>query len=74
MHRLAMTALLALATLPACAQQPRPGRALAQACRADYQAHCSHVPRGDGRILACLQEQGERLSAPCRGALAQAGR
>lgn len=74
MSRIALTALLALAALPACAQQPRPSRAVAQACRADYQAYCSNVPRGDGRILACLRQQGERLSAPCRDALAQAGR
>ncbi|WP_372395938.1 cysteine rich repeat-containing protein [Azospirillum sp. HJ39] len=45
-------------------------QAIAQACRADGQRLCNGVQPGGGRILACLNQQIERVSVPCRDALA----
>ncbi|NYZ14341.1 hypothetical protein HL658_17430 [Azospirillum sp. RWY-5-1] len=45
-------------------------QAIAQACRADGQRLCNGVQPGGGRILACLNQQIERVSIPCRDALA----
>jgi hypothetical protein len=58
----------------------RPGVANAQAgpaqqaCKADYQRLCANVSPGGGRIIACLQGQAEKLSAPCKDALAKSGK
>jgi hypothetical protein len=63
----------------ACAQQGAnpemraEAQALAQACRPDYQRHCSGVRPGGGRVLACLRGQDQRqLSPACREALPKA--
>lgn len=69
----------ALFAAPAAAQQPAAQqatpaqRAAARACMPDVRAHCAGVQRGEGRILACLQQNRERVSQPCREAMA-AGR
>lgn len=44
--------------VPALAEQPTQAQvnALRQACRADYQAHCSSVPTGGPEALTCLKE------------------
>lgn len=42
---------------------------LRQACGADLRQHCSGVQPGGGRMLACLEQQGPRLSAACRDQL-----
>ena len=41
-----------------------------QACEADYQAYCSNVRPGGGRIIACLQQNAAKLSPGCQKALA----
>jgi hypothetical protein len=60
---------------PALAQQPTQAQinAIRQACRADYQAHCSSVPTGGPEALTCLKENSTSLSASCRRAVAAAG-
>lgn len=35
------------------------------ACAPDIQRLCADTPRGGGRLVACLAEQREALSAPC---------
>lgn len=42
------------------------------ACRTDLATHCTDVPSGGGRLLACLQAHREALSPACKGALARA--
>lgn len=42
-----------------------------QACRADYQAVCSGVSPGGGRVLACLKANYSKLSPDCQSALAK---
>jgi hypothetical protein len=40
-----------------------------QACRGDYQALCSGVQPGSGRIIACFRQHTEQLSVGCVDAL-----
>lgn len=63
-------AALALCAGPAAAQgSATPAqRQAAQACMPDIRAYCPTVPRGDGRIAACLRQNSERLSPDCRRA------
>ena len=65
--------LLALVA-PALAQKPTQAQigAIRQACRSDYQTHCSNVPTGGSAALACLQQNAQSLSAPCQQALGAA--
>lgn len=60
---------------PALAQQPTQAQinAIRQACRADYQAHCSNVPTGGPEALTCLKENSAGLSTPCQRAVAAVG-
>ena len=67
---LAVSAMLAAAPGAAHAQNA----AAQQACKGDYQRLCSNVSPGGGRIMACLQGHPEKLSAPCKDALAHAGK
>lgn len=45
-------------------------------CEADIRRICPGVRPGGGRLMACIQEKPEQLSAPCAEALldARAGR
>ena len=50
-----------------------PGRgAVRQACQADYKTFCPGVQRGGGRIVACLQQNFDKLSPGCQQALTAA--
>lgn len=42
-----------------------------QACGADFRVLCRGVPLGGGQALACLADNRESLSEPCKGALAR---
>ncbi len=50
----------------------RDGQAVRQACKADYQTFCTGVQPGGGRIIACLQQNFEKLSPGCQDALTAA--
>lgn len=43
--------------------------AVARVCRTDLKTYCNGVERGEGRIAACLRQNAEKLSSPCRTAL-----
>src|SRR5947209_11962624 len=60
---------------PAIAQQPSQAQinAVRQACPADYQTYCSNVPTGGAASLACLKQNAQSLSGPCRQAVAAIG-
>lgn len=64
-------ALLAGAAAPAAAQSglSQAQRQAARACMPDIRSYCANVERGGGRILACLQQNSERLSSACRQAM-----
>lgn len=51
---------------PAAAQDQR---VLRDACKADYQRLCQGVQPGGGRIVKCLQDQGDKLTPACKTAL-----
>jgi len=57
------------------AQQPTQAQvnAIRQACRTDYQTYCASVPTGGSAALACLKENAQSLSAPCRQAVGAVG-
>jgi Golgi apparatus protein 1 len=57
---------------PLCPQDFRLDLALAEACRADVDAHCAKAPPGEGALAECLRAAGPKLSAPCRAGLARA--
>lgn len=61
-------ALVLAATIhnPAAAQDQG---VLRDACKADYQRLCRGVQPGGGRIIKCLQDQGDKLTPACRTAL-----
>ena len=46
--------------------------AFAEACQADIEKLCSTVSIGEGRILKCLEENKEKVSARCNVARQQA--
>ena len=52
------------------AQQNAAARQAMEACRGDYQTLCPTVQPGGGRILICLQQHADKVSAPCKQALA----
>ncbi|MDC7786220.1 cysteine rich repeat-containing protein [Rhodoplanes sp. TEM] len=59
--------VLAAAThTPAAAQDQN---VLRDACKGDYQRLCQGVQPGGGRIIKCLQDQGDKLTPACKTAL-----
>lgn len=38
---------------------------LAKECKGDVEVHCPNVKMGEGRILTCLHEHSDKLSAGC---------
>jgi hypothetical protein len=46
--------------------------ALMQVCRSDYDRLCTGVRPGGGRVLACLQNHTNQLSAACGQAVPRA--
>lgn len=45
---------------------------LMQICRGDYDRLCAGVQPGGGRVIACLQNQADQLSAACGQAMPRA--
>ena len=43
-----------------------------EACAADLQKLCPNVPEGGGRILACLKQHQDQVSAACKQAVLKA--
>lgn len=43
-----------------------------QACAADVQKICPNVPQGGGRVLACLKQHQDQVSAACKQSVLQA--
>ena len=43
---------------------------LAQECETEIETFCSDVEPGQGRMLACLDEQNEQIGAGCQKAIA----
>jgi len=48
------------------------GKELRQACSADYQKLCSGVQPGGGQVMACFQQNIDKLSSACQKALQDA--
>jgi len=72
MPRLSTTlALAGLIALTASAAVAQDRAALESACKADFEKLCAGVAPGGGRIIKCLQENADKLSAPCKSALAK---
>jgi hypothetical protein len=75
MKTVSSTALVVLAlaaaifTAPAMAEE-KPHRL--EACKADVQKFCADVPRGQGKMRACLDANKDKLSAECKTAREQA--
>jgi hypothetical protein len=42
----------------------------AQSCKTEIETLCSDVPAGEGRILACLEANGDQVGDACRDAIA----
>lgn len=70
----ALAALLLITAGAAHAQQidRAQAQALRAACEADIKRLCPGVSPGGGRLLACVKEKPEQLSAPCASALQKA--
>ena len=39
------------------------------ACKADYDKFCAGIAPGGGRVVACLNDKRDQLSATCKAAL-----
>lgn len=72
--KFAFTAALALAgalTLADAAQAAGAMAGMRAACQADLQTLCAGVQPGGGRIMQCLKQNREKLSAGCKSAIAE---
>jgi len=66
-----LPAILLLSAPAATAQNPA-AKAVLRACKPDIARFCSQVQPGGGRIKACMKENIQGLSDPCKEALFQA--
>ena len=74
--RIALTAAVALAALPAFAQQPGrgPGQGpVATECKEDIAKHCAGIPHEGGAVRACLEGKKTEVTQACRMALETTG-
>jgi hypothetical protein len=54
-----------LTALPAFARDEGGGDPRLQSCQADFSRFCRDVPPGEGRIMACMVSNVDRLSEGC---------
>jgi hypothetical protein len=71
---LACLSLTSFAALAQDAPPPGggPGAEVREACKADFQSLCKDVQPGGGRIMQCLHEHKDALSAGCKDAIKKA--
>jgi hypothetical protein len=59
---------------PACTQYRQEVKnkieTFTKVCGSDIKTHCAKVQPGEGRVLACLKQQQEKLSPACKGQVA----
>ena len=60
---------LAAAQTPPLSQSEM--RAVGQACKSDIKTLCSGIQPGGGRVGQCLQQNADKLSAPCKQTLSE---
>lgn len=65
-----MTAGLLCATQTAFAQELTADQR--SACMGDYEKYCKGVVPGDGRIIACLAKENDKITPACKKVLAAA--
>lgn len=70
---LSATSTLAFSQTQISPQMREKAQAIGQVCMADIRKTCANMQPGGGRILACLQSNTDKLSQPCKDALAQVG-
>jgi hypothetical protein len=70
MFRSCLVAIAILISGPAVAQEMTAEQRTA--CMGDYQKFCSGTMPGDGRIIACLVKQSEKLTEACKKVVADA--
>ena len=64
---------LSLLAVPAGAHDGAgPRAAIREACKADAETVCRGIQPGEGRLRACFRANREKLSQPCRDAIAAA--
>lgn len=68
-HLSTTTAALVLALLGAGLAPTAHAQAANRACRADFMKLCKGTTPGDGRVLACLREHQDQISADCKASL-----
>ncbi|MET0677060.1 MAG: cysteine rich repeat-containing protein [Bradyrhizobium sp.] len=68
----AMSAIACSAQAQVPPQMRREAMTLMQICRGDYDRLCAGVQPGGGRVLACLHEHANQLSADCSKAMPRA--
>lgn len=69
---LSLVGLSLAGSAAAQSQDVPPGQTARQACAANYRQFCQGVQPGGGRVLACLRQNGDKLSPDCRQALENA--
>ena len=70
MKKLSLTVAAFVIGLAATAQAQNLTAEQRAACQGDYSRYCKGVKPGGGRIIACLNKQGDKVSEPCRKVLA----
>ena len=67
-----MSRILPVFLLLLCEGQLFAKAAPREACAADVQKLCANVPQGGGRVLACLKQHQDQVSATCKQAVLKA--
>jgi len=70
MRKLGLTVAALVIGLAATAQAQNLAAEQRTACQGDYGKFCKGVAPGGGRIIACLNKQGDKVSEACRKVLA----